>query len=77
MGQSTSERIRLQRENVYNKDNQIKKDDIMNHTADAKQFCHHLWHQYLEERSYEIPGGYFSPQISVIGTGKHEVSHSL
>ena len=49
----------------------------MNHTADAKQFCHHLWHQYLEERSYEIPGGYFSPQISVIGTGKHEVSHSL
>ena len=33
--------------------------------------------QYLEERSYEIPGGYFSPQISVIGTGKHEVSHSL
>lgn len=49
----------------------------MNHTADAKQFCHHLWHQYLEERSYEIPGGYFSPQLSVIGTGKHEVSHSL
>lgn len=49
----------------------------MNNTADAKQFCHHLWHQYLEERSYEIPGGYFSPQISVIGTGKHEVSHSL
>ena len=44
----------------------------MNHTADAKQFCHHLWHQYLEERSYEIPGGYFSPQLSVIGTGKHE-----
>ena len=62
---------------MYNKDNQIKKDDIMNHTADAKQFCHHLWHQYLEERSYEIPGGYFSPQLSVIGTGKHEVSHSL
>ena len=27
--------------------------------------------------SYEIPGGYFSPQLSVIGTGKHEVSHSL
>ena len=55
----------------------ISSEELLSYVPDAKQFCHHLWHQYLEERSYEIPGGYFSPQISVIGTGKHEVSHSL
>ncbi len=49
----------------------------MNTAAEAEQFCHFLWHMYLEERTYEIRGGYFSPEISVIGTGKHEVSYSL
>lgn len=49
----------------------------MRNTTEAEQFCRDLWHMYLEKRSYAVPGGVISPQISVIGIGKHEVSHSL
>lgn len=43
----------------------------------AKQFCRTLWHQYLEKRNMNDIGQCVCPDVSVIGTGEHEVFHSL
>ena len=43
----------------------------------AEDFCRFIWHEYLEERHYSIMGELVDPEISVIGTGAHEVSRSL
>ena len=43
----------------------------------AEDFCRFIWHEYLEERHYSIMGELVDPEISVIGTGAHEVSRNL
>lgn len=43
----------------------------------AEDFCRFLWRSYLVERRYDILGDVVDPQISVIGTGAHEISRSL
>lgn len=43
----------------------------------AEEFCRFLWHEYLEERHYDILEQVVVPEVSIIGTGAHEVSRSL
>lgn len=43
----------------------------------AEEFCRFLWQKYLVERRYDILGEVVDGQISVIGTGAHEVSRNL
>lgn len=45
--------------------------------ATPEEFCRFLWHEYLEERRYDILYQVVDDDLSVIGTGGHEVSHNL
>lgn len=45
--------------------------------SEVEKFCHKLWHLYLEERVYEELFPYLDAHVTVIGTGKHEVSYQL
>ena len=49
----------------------------MERNMSADDFCRFIWKSYLEERRYDLVNEFVSEKISVIGTGKHEVSHSL
>lgn len=48
----------------------------MEKTQSEELFCRYVWEQYLVERRYDILGDVIADQISVIGTGAHEVSRS-
>lgn len=43
----------------------------------AEEFCRHVWQKYLVERRYDILEEVVDAQISVIGTGAHEMSPDL
>lgn len=43
----------------------------------AKQVCRAIWHNYLEKREIDNVSKRICPEVSVIGTGEHEVFHSL
>lgn len=43
----------------------------------AEEFCRFIWQKYLVERRYDILGEVVDSQISVIGTGAHEISRNV
>lgn len=43
----------------------------------AEDFCRFIWHKYFVERRYDIIGELIDPEISVIGTGSHEISRNI
>lgn len=49
----------------------------MQNLKDAEQFVRGVWHSYLEESDYSQLESVFDPQVTIIGTGEHEVSRSF
>ena len=49
----------------------------MQNLKDAEQFVRGIWHSYLEESDYSQLESVFDPQVTIIGTGEHEVSRSF
>lgn len=49
----------------------------MDKTQTAEDFCREVWQKYLVERQYGILGDLIAEDISVIGTGAHELSKNL
>lgn len=49
----------------------------MENDLSANDFCRYIWKLYLEDRRYDLVGDYISDNISVIGTGAHEVERNL
>lgn len=43
----------------------------------AKEFCRMVWHNYLEERRLDNLSESACENVSVIGTGKHEIFHNI
>ena len=43
----------------------------------AKQVCRTLWHHYLEDRNMNKVSKFVCSEVSVIGTGEHEIFYSL
>lgn len=43
---------------------------------EAKSFCCYVAHEYLENRNYELLCKIIDENISIIGTGAHEISHN-
>lgn len=49
----------------------------MEKLRDVEKFCHFIWYEYLVEHNYGMVGEYADEKVSVIGTGRHEVSRNL
>lgn len=43
---------------------------------EAESFCCYVAHEYLENRNYELLCNIIDENISIIGTGAHEISHN-
>lgn len=49
----------------------------MEKLKEVEEFCHFIWYEYLVKHNYSLVGEYADETVSVIGTGKHEVSRNL
>lgn len=52
-------------------------DKTQQELISEEAFCRFIWHAYFEERRYDIIGEVVAEDVSVIGTGAHEVSRNL
>lgn len=40
---------------------------------EAQEFCRFIWHIYLEKKDYQALENLLAPDLSMIGTGAHEL----
>lgn len=50
--------------------------DIMKTIEEAKNICRTIWHLYLEQRDYKTLATFVDQEMTLIGTGAHEICHT-
>ena len=43
---------------------------------EAKNICRTIWHLYLEQRDYKTLATFVDQEMTLIGTGAHEICHT-